>query len=252
VAGIYVGYGSDMLKPIANANGVLDALTPIVYARLTPNLKKVRLEAGSTLYDFGSTSDHAWFISSGIVSLHTTTEAGDIIEAAAIGREGIVGLSGIARRKGVAFWAQVQISGEALQISAKTLQDMLAQERAFYELPFKYTHALSEQIALTFVCNRFHATEQQLARWLLMAQDRICSNSMVLTHDNIGQMLGISRSCVSLAAGVLQRRGLIYYVRGHINILNRRGLEDVVCKCYEAISRTIGCYVPPEAVSGSD
>jgi CRP-like cAMP-binding protein len=231
---------------------VLAALTPVVYARLKPNLKRVCLEAGSTLYDIGSTSDHAWFITGGIVSLLTTTEAGDIIEAAAIGREGIVGLSGIARRDGMAFWAQVQISGEALQINAKTLQDMLAQESAFYELLFEYTYALSEQIALTFVCNRFHSTEQRLARWLLMAQDRVCSDSVVLTHDNIGQLLGISRSCVSLAAGALQRRGLIHYVRGHVSILNRRGLEDVVCKCYEAISRTVGCYLPPEAVSGSD
>ena len=152
----------------------------------------------------------------------------------------------------MAFSAQVQISGEALQIDAKTLQSMLEQESAFYKLLFEYTHTLSEQIALTFVCNRFHATEQRLARWLLMAQDRVCSDSVVLTHDNIGQLLGISRSCVSLAAGELQRRGLIHYVRGHVSILNRRGLEDLVCKCYEVISRTIGCYHPPEAVSGSD
>jgi CRP-like cAMP-binding protein len=241
-----------MLKPFPNKNGVLAALTPSVYARLTPNLKRVRLEAGSTLYDIGSASDHAWFITSGIVSLLPTTEAGDIIEAVAVGREGIVGLSGISRRNGMTFWAQARISGEALQIDEKTLQSMLEQESAFYKLLFEYTHTLSEQIALTFVCNRFHATGQRLARWLLMAQDRVCSDSVVLTHDNIGQLLGISRSCVSLAAGALQRRGLIHYVRGHVSILNRRGLEDVVCKCYEAISRTIGCYVPPETVSGSD
>jgi CRP-like cAMP-binding protein len=241
-----------LVRSLLNENGVLAALTPAVYARLTPNLKRVRLEAGDTLYDIGSTFDHTWFVTSGIVSLFTTTEAGDIIEAAAIGREGVVGLSGIMKRNGMALWAQVQISGEALRIDTKTLHDMLGQESAFYKLLFEYTHTLSEQIVLTFVCNRFHATEQRLARWLLLAQDRGCSDSMALTHDNMGQMLGISRSCVSLAAGALQRRGLIHYVRGHVNILNRRGLEGEVCKCYEAISRTIGCYLPPEDVSGSD
>jgi len=241
-----------LVKPLPNENWVLAALTPAVYARLTPNLKRVRLEAGSTLYDIDSTSDHAWFITSGIVSLLTTTEAGDIIEAAAVGREGIVGLSGITRRNGMAYCAQVQITGDAMQISAKALHIMLEPESAFYKPLFEYTHALSEQIGLTFVCNRFHATEQRLARWLLMAQDRVCSDSMVLTHDDMGQLLGISRSCVSLAAGALQRRGLIHYVRGHVSILNRRGLEDVVCKCYEAISRTIGCFLPPEAGSGPD
>jgi len=103
------------------------------------------LEAGSALFDIGSTSDHAWFITEGIASLFTTTKAGDIIEAASVGREGVVGLSGIAKRNGMALWAQVQISGEALQIGAKALQDMLKQESALYELLFEYTHALSEQ-----------------------------------------------------------------------------------------------------------
>ena len=235
-----------LVKPLPNANGVLAALTPAVYARLTPNLKRVRLHAGSALYDIGSTSNHAWFITSGIVSLLTTTEAGEIIEAAAIGREGVVGLSGITKRSGMAFWAQVQISGEALQIDTRTLQSMLEREIAFYRPLFEYTHALSEQIALTLACNWFHTPEQRLARWLLMAQDRISSSSMVLTHDSMGQMLGVSRSRVSVAAGTLQKNGLIHYLRGHINIMNRRGLEDAACECYQAISRTVGCFLPPE------
>jgi CRP-like cAMP-binding protein len=203
------------------------------------------MEAGTTLYDIGSPSDHAWFITSGIVSLLTTTEAGDIIEAAAVGREGVVGLSGVAKRNGMAFWAQTQISGEALQIGARTLQDALGWERVFYEMLFKYAHTLSEQIVLTIVCNWFHTAEQRLARWLLTAQDRISSDSRVLTHDIVGQALGVSRSRVSLAAGALQRKGLIHYLRGHINIVNRRGLEDAACERYRTISRVIGCFLPP-------
>ena len=241
-----------LLKSLPNENGVLAALTPAVYACLTPNLKRVRLEAGSTLYDIGSTSDHAWFITSGIVSLLTTIEAGDIIEAAAVGREGVVGLSGIARRTGMACWAQVQISGEALRIGVKTLQNMLDQESAVYKLFFEYTHALSEQIALTVACNRFHNTDQRLARWLLMALDRVLSDTITLTHDDMGQILGVSRSRVSLAAGALQKRGLIYYLHGQISILNRGGLEDAACECYEAISGTIGHFLPPEARPVSD
>jgi CRP-like cAMP-binding protein len=226
---------------------VLAALAPAVYARLRPNLQRVRLEAGDTLFDISSTSDHAWFITSGIVSLFTTTEAGDIIEAAAIGREGVVGLSGITKRNGMAFWAQVQISGEALQISARTLQSMLEQESAYYKLLFEYTYTLSKQIALTVTCDWFHTPEQRLARWLLMAQDRISSDSMVLTHDNMAQMLGVSRSRVSLAAEALQKKGLIHYLRGHISILNREGLKVAACECYQAISRAIGCFLPPGA-----
>jgi len=240
------------VKSLPNENGVLAALPPAVYELILPSLKRVRLEAGSFLYNIGSTSDHAWFITSGIVSLLTTTEAGQIIEAAAIGREGVVGLSGIAKRNGMACWAQVQISGEALQIGAKTLQDMLGQESAFYKSLFEYTHTLSEQIALTVACNRFHYTEQRLARWLLTAQDRVSSHTIVLTHDNMGQMLGVSRSRVTIAAGALQKSGLIHYSRGHIDILNRKGLEDAACECYQAIIRTIGCFLSPEDRSTTD
>jgi CRP-like cAMP-binding protein len=239
-------------KSLPNENGVLAALTPAVYARLTPNLKRVRLEAGDTLFDIGSTSDHAWFITKGIASLFTTTKVGDIVEAASVGREGVVGLSGIIKRTGMACWAQVQISGEALQIGVKTLQSMLDQEIALYKPLFEYTHALSEQIALTITCNRFHNTEQRLARWLLIALDRLSSNTITLTHDDMGQMLGISRSRISSAACALQKRGLIYYLHGQISILNRGGLEDAVCECYEAISRTIGHFLPPGTGAVSD
>ena len=240
------------VKSLPNENGVLAALPAAVYELIMPSLKRVRLEAGSALYDIGSTSDHSWFITSGIVSLLTTTENGDIIEAAAVGREGVVGLSGITKRNEMAFRAQAQISGDALRIDAKTLQSMLVQESAFYKLLFEYTHTLSEQIALTVACNWFHTAEQRLARWLLMARDRVSSDAMVLTHDNMGQMLGVSRSRISLAAGTLQKSGLIHYLRGHVSILNRGGLEDAACECYQAISQTIGCFLPPEDRSDSD
>jgi CRP-like cAMP-binding protein len=184
--------------------------------------------------------------------LFTTTEAGEIIEAASIGREGVVGLSGLAKRNGMALWAQMQISGEAFQVSLEILQSMLRQEIALYDLLFEYSHTLSEQIALTVGCNQFHNTERRLARWLLMARDRISSDSMALTHDIMGQMLGVSRSRVSLAACALQKKGLIYYLRGHINILNRGGLEDAACECYQTISRTMGRFLPTKARSVSD
>src|SRR5262245_11189757 len=111
-----------LLKPLPNENGVLAALAPTVYARLTPNLIRVRLEACITLSDIGSISDHAWFFTSGVVNWLTTTEAVDIIEAAAVGREGVVGISGIKKRNGMALLAQEPISAEALRIDAKTLQ----------------------------------------------------------------------------------------------------------------------------------
>ena len=195
-----------LVNSLPNENGVLVALPPSVRDRLRPSLKRVRLEAGSTLYDISSTSDHTWFITSGIVSLFAAAESGDVIEIETIGREGVAGLSLITKINGIKLWARVQISGEALQIDARTLQNIIRQEGAFHILLFKYMHTLSGQIAVTGACNRFHKAEQRLAQWLLTARDRVSSDSMALTHGDMRQMLGVSRSRVSLAVRSLQKK----------------------------------------------
>jgi CRP-like cAMP-binding protein len=234
-----------LVNSLPNENGVLVALPPSVRDRLRPSLKRVRLEAGSTLYDISSTSDHTWFITSGIVSLFAAAESGGVIEIATIGREGVAGLSVITKINGIKLWARVQISGEALQIDARTLQNIIRQESEFHILLFKYMHTLSEQIAVTGACNRFHKAEQRLARWLLTARDRVSSDSMALTHGDMGQMLGVSRSRVSLVVRTLQKKGLIHYLHGQVRILNREGLEDAACGCHRAIIRVIGWILPP-------
>jgi CRP-like cAMP-binding protein len=139
----------------------------------------------------------------------------------------------------------VRISGEALQIDAEILQNMISQEGAFLGLLFDYTNTLSVQMALTSACNRFHTAEQRLARWLLTARDRVSSDSMTLTQSDMGQTLGVSSSCVSLAVRSLQKKGLIHYLHGHVSVLNREGLEDASCGCHRAFRRVIGWILPP-------
>jgi CRP-like cAMP-binding protein len=234
-----------LVNSLPNKNGLLVALPPAVRDRLRPSLKRVRLEAGGTLYDISSTPDHTWFITSGIVSLLTSPEAGGVIEAAAIGREGMVGFSGIEKRYGTNLRAYVRISGEALQVDAKTLQNMIEQESAFLELLFDYTCTLTTQFAVTGACTLSHKAEQRLARWLLTARDRVSSDSMTLTHDDMGQILGVSRSRVSSAVRALQKKRLIHYLHGHVSILNREGLEDASCGCHRAFRRAIGWILPP-------
>ena len=236
----------------ANKNGLLAVLPPAIYQRLAPGLKRVRLDAGDILYDAGDAVDYAWFVTSGIVSLLSITEEGDSVEAAMIGREGVIGYPGIARRNGTVFRAQVQVAGEALRIKAKTLRAMIKQGCEFYELLLDYTHALNEQIAQVVVCNQFHAKEQRLARWLLLANDRTRYDAFTLTHETVAQILGMSRSGVSSAAGALQTEGLIRYARGRITILDRKGLESACCECYRIISQTISSYLPSELPSETD
>lgn len=234
-----------LVNSFPNENGVLVALPPAVRDRLRPSLKRARLEAGSTRYDISSTSDHAKFITSGIVSLFAAAESGAVIEIGTIGREGVAGLSVITKISGIKFWARVQISGEALQIDARALQNIIRQESAFYILLFKYMHTLSGQIALTGACNRFHKAEQRLARWLLTTRDRVSSDSMALTHGGMGQMLRVSRSRVSLAVRALQKKGLLHYLHNYVRILNREGLEDASCGCHRAFRRAIDWILPP-------
>lgn len=236
----------------ADENGLLAVLPPAVYQRLAPGLKRVRLDAGDILYDAGDAVDHTWFVTSGIISLLSVTEDGDTIEAAMIGREGVIGFPGITRRNGTAFRAQVQVAGEALRIKAKSLQAIIKQGCEIYELLLDYTHTLSEQIAQAIVCNQFHTREQRLARWLLLANDRTLYDAFFLTHETVGQILGISRSGVSSAAGALQKKGLIRYARGRITILNREGLEASCCECYHIITQTENSHPHSKHLSEPD
>jgi CRP-like cAMP-binding protein len=126
------------------------------------------------------------------------------------------------------------------------LQVTLKQESEIYIPLLDHTHTLSEQIAQATVCNQFHTADQKLARWLLIACDRTRYGAFDLTHEAMAQILGVSRSDVSLAAGALRMKGLIHYTRGRIALLNPERLEVCSCECYRILNRTIGPLLPPE------
>jgi len=233
-------------------NELLTALPPVIYERLGPHLQRVRLEAGDVLFDVGATIDYTWFITSGIVSLLGVAEDGASIAVAMAGCHSVIGFPGIVRKNETAFRAQVQVAGEALRVSARDLQAAIKQESQIYLPLLDYTHTLSEQIALAAVCNRFHTTDQRLARWLLLARDRTRNGAFNLTHEAMAQILGASRSGVSLAAGLLQMNGLIRYARGRITLINPKGLELFSYECYRIISRMISSLLPPDNRSAID
>ncbi len=147
----------------------MTALPPVIYERLAPHLQRVRLEAGSVLFDVGSTIDYTWFITGGIVSLLGVTKDGGSVELAMAGRDSVIGFTGIVRKNRAAFRAQVQVAGEAFRVGARVLQVALKQESEIYIPLLDHTHTLSEQIAQAAVCNQFHTADQRLARWLLLA-----------------------------------------------------------------------------------
>ncbi|MCG3143152.1 MAG: hypothetical protein HONDAALG_00473 [Gammaproteobacteria bacterium] len=239
-------------RPDAGENRLLAALPPAVMKRLASGLEEVRLDEGRTLLDIDDRVGHAWFITGGVVSLLSATEDGDTIEVAMVGREGVVGLSGLARTDGSLFRAYVQIKGGALRVSTEALRAACRQGGELRELLFDYSQAMTSQVAQTMTCHLFHRLERRLARWLLMSHDRISSDTFVLTHESLAQTFGVSRSGVSSAAGALQKKDLVRYARGRITIRDRKGLEDAACECYQAISREMNRFLPPEVVSATD
>jgi CRP-like cAMP-binding protein len=219
-------------------NLILSALSGEEYARLSSQLEFVELPLGLTLYDLEEPIRHAYFPLSGTVSLVTVLRDGNSVEAGVIGNEGLVGIPLVLGAEvELNRRAQVQIAGSALRLKASALQKEFKGSEQLRSLLLRYLHAFITQISQSVACNRMHKLEDRLARWLLTCQDRLASDELQLTQEFIAEMLGVRRAGVSVAATQLQERGLIKHKRGHIQILDRSGLEAVSCECYATVRR---------------
>jgi CRP-like cAMP-binding protein len=214
---------------------LLGALPRDEYERLRPHLQPVTFSLGEVVYEFGGHLDYVFFPTTAIVSLLYTMENGTSAEMGLTGNDGVVGIALFMGGGTMPNRAVVQSAGNALRMRAKVLQDEFAQGGKFQQLLLRYTQALITQISQTAVCNRLHSVEQQLCRWLLLSHDRLNSDQLIMTQELIGEMLGVRREGVTVAAGRLQDDGAISYVRGHITILDRAKLEDTVCECYRVV-----------------
>lgn len=199
-------------------------------------LDSVTLAARQVIYEPDGPIDYVYFPLGGIVSLVVQTE-GVTVEVATVGKEGMVGTPVVLETDTSPHRALVQVGGEYLRVKTVSFKDELRRSPPLYALVHRYTQALVDQISQTAVCNRAHAIEQRLCRWLLMSHDGVGSDDLSLTQEFIAQMLGVRRSSVNVVAGMLQKRGLIGYSRGRITILNRKGMEDCSCECYGVVRR---------------
>jgi len=220
-------------------NRLLAALPASEYERLLPNLGSVHFDLGQVIYEASRNLDYLYFPTTSIVSLLYVMEDGAVAEAGLVGNEGVVGVALFLGGKTTPNRAVVQIAGDALRMEAKTLQDEFKRGGALQQLLLRYTQALITHISQTAACNRLHPLEQRLARCLLYCHDRVKSDEVVMTQDLIANMLGGRRESVTVAAGRLQQAGLISYSRGHIQILDRRGMERAVCECYRVVKNEV-------------
>lgn len=201
---------------------------------LAPHLQPVSLSQSEILFRPDDRLQHVYFPTNSIVSLLTELEDGNGMEVGLVGREGMVGIAAILGGSETKV-ATVQASGAALKMSAEKLEEEFRRGGTLQSALLRYTHALLTQISQLVVCNARHQIEGRMARWLLMYHDRLDEDEFALTHEFMAAMLGVRRSSISEVASQLQELGFIQYQRGHIKILDRKGLEAFTCECYPVV-----------------
>jgi CRP-like cAMP-binding protein len=224
-------------KQDPNQNHLLAALLDAEFDRLSPFLELVPMKLGDVLHESGGKLQHVYFPTTAIVSIHYLLENGGSSEIAGVGNEGVLGISLFMGGNTTPSRAIVQTGGFGYRLPVPVLLEEFNRAGPVMRLLLRYTQALLTQMSQTAVCNRHHTVEQQLCRWLLLTLDRLPTNDLTMTQELIANMLGVRREGVTEAAGRLQGYGYISYRRGHITVLDRKGLEADVCECYGVVKK---------------
>ena len=232
------------ISPDPKENHLLAALPDAEWQRWLPQLELVEMPLGQVLYESGTNLKHVYFPTTAIVSLLYVMENGTSAEIAVVGNEGLVGISLFMGGESTPSRAVVQSAGHGFRLKAQLMKDEFNRAGPVMHLLLRYTQALITQMAQTAVCNRHHSLDQQLCRWLLLSLDRLKGLDLVMTQELIANMLGVRREGVTEAAHKLQEAGLIRYARGHISVLDRKGLEKRVCECYAVVKKEYDRLLP--------
>lgn len=218
----------------AASNRLLAALPAKDRKSLLASCDQVDLAFGQVLDEQGGRIGHVYFPIRSYISLVTRAAGETSLEVGLVGDEGMHGVSLVLGVERSPLHALVQGAGPALRMSAAAFRRQCAARPSLQRALNRYLYVLMSQLAQTAACTRFHLIEARLARWLLMTQDRAHSDTFHVTHEFLAWMLGVRRVGVTAAASALQRRHLIIYTRGLVTVLNRPGLEEASCPCYQA------------------
>jgi CRP-like cAMP-binding protein len=212
-------------------NRIIAALPRGELERVMAELEPFALPVNTVLYEAGETIEYVYFPTSGCVSMVNVMEEG-AVEVGTIGFEGFTGLPLLLDDDQMPSRAFVQLAGQSHRMDAATFRKSVENNPMLARLLARNSLALFNQVAQSVACNRLHTLESRCARWLLMTHDRMLQQPFLLTQEFLSYMLGVHRPAVTIAAGVLQRAGLIHYTRGMITVVDRAGLEGVACECY--------------------
>lgn len=222
-------------KPIANA--ILLAIPDEEFAAIREALHYLDLPHYTVLHEPPKKLEYAYFLNTGMASLVFNTNHHESVEVGVIGNEGFAPVPVAAGFRHSPHEAIMQVSGNGFQLSVGNLQDALKTSPHLQKLLSRYATVHGLQAAQTAGCNRLHALEQRLARWLLLIQDRVGSGLLSITHEFLATMLGTDRPSVSLAAAGLRKKHIIDYSHGAVRVLNRKKLESSACECYGLIQQ---------------
>lgn len=218
-------------------NRLLDALPRAERAKVLARCERVDLAQGQTLCEAGTRFEHAYFPLTAFVALLAHADGYQFLEMGTIGNEGMLGATLVLGIDTAPLGAVVQGAGTALRMPVAELIAALERSVPLRRALSRYLYVLTEQLAQIAACTHFHEIKPRLARWLLMTHDRAHSNRFHFTHVSLAAMLGVQRSAITIAAGLLQSNKLIRYMRGDITILSRTGLLAASCSCYGAITK---------------
>jgi CRP-like cAMP-binding protein len=232
-------------RPPPRVNRLLAALPSADYQRLSSTLQITPLKLKEILQKPGEPVEHVYFPGGGFCSIVTVLENGSMVEVATVGREGMVGLGAMVSADLSASLTMVQgESDTCYTMTASAFRDEMDRRGALYKLATRFGQALTGFIMQSTACNAAHSIEQRFGRWLLHAHDRMENDEFPLTQEFAAMMLGASRPMVTIAAGTLQRAGLITYHRGHVTIVDRERLESASCECYRAATTLLANVTP--------
>jgi CRP-like cAMP-binding protein len=219
-----------------NGNRILATLNQADYEDLFSKLEPVTLVQGQVLYEADSPINFVYFPVTAVFSMLNTMEDGRTVEVGPVGHEGLVGLRIFLGAETSPDQVLVHVAGDAMRLRASVLKAVTAGWGDISEKLLRYTQMLLAMTARSAACNKLHSTEQQLARWLLTMSDYV-GEELAVTHDLIALTLGVRRAGVTEAANGFRNRGVIDYRRGHIQIVDREGLEDIACECYPVVKK---------------
>ncbi|MGH7328086.1 MAG: Crp/Fnr family transcriptional regulator [Polyangiaceae bacterium] len=212
-------------------------MLPATWEALRPSLERVQLKQGRTLHAPNQTMRDVFFPIFSIISVVSEMSGGKTSEIGIIGRDGMSALAVALGRPSTTYRNIVQVPDSALSMPVQDFRAALLSNSELTSQALRYAQATLVSVSQSAACNRLHAVDERLARWLLMAHDRVEGDFIALTQEFVSQMLGVRRAGVTVAALALQEAGMISYARGRITIRNRKRLEETSCECYGMVER---------------